>query len=289
MPEELQLKSSASLRDLLQDVAGRLEAVSESPTLDAELLLSRAIDMPRSYFFSHPEDVPDDGAVARLEKNLARRLAGEPMAYITGSKEFWSLDLMVTPATLVPRPETELLVEKALAEIPGGEKRKILDLGTGSGAIAVAIASERPLCDITATDNSADALRVAEQNVRIHELANVECLEGYWTTPVQGRTFDLIVSNPPYVEAEHPDLERLSQEPRVALVSGTDGLDAIRVLARDCAQILKEGSAMMIEHGSDQDNGVASLLAAQGWSSIKCHKDYAGLARITIARKCGSG
>jgi len=116
----------------------------------------------------------------------------------------------------------------------------------------------------------------------------VECLEGYWTTPVRGRTFDLIVSNPPYVEAEHPDLERLSQEPRVALVSGTDGLDAIRVLARDGVQLLKEGSAMMIEHGSDQANSIASLLAAQGWSSIKCHKDYAGLARITIARKSGS-
>jgi release factor glutamine methyltransferase len=288
MPEELQLKSSASLRDLLKDVAGRLEAVSESPTLDAEVLLSRAIDMPRSYFFSHPEDVPDDAAVARLEKNLARRLGGEPMAYITGSKEFWSLDLMVTPATLVPRPETELLVEKALQEIPRDKNWKILDLGTGSGAIAVAIASERPLCDITATDNSADALRVAEQNVRIHELANVQCLEGDWTTPVNSQAFNLIVSNPPYVEAGHPDLERLKQEPRAALVSGEDGLDAIRVLGRDCAQILKAGSAMMIEHGCDQGSSVASILAAQGWLSVACHKDYAGLARITIARKSGS-
>lgn len=288
MPEELQLKSSASLRDLLKDVAGRLEAVSESPTLDAEVLLSRAIDMPRSYFFSHPEDVPDDGAVARLEKNLARRLGGEPMAYITGSKEFWSLDLMVTPATLVPRPETEILVEKALQEIPRDENWKILDLGTGSGAIAVAIASERPLCDITATDISADALRVAEQNVRILELANVKCLQGDWTTPVHRQAFDLIVSNPPYVEAGHPDLERLKQEPRAALVSGDDGLDAIRILARDCAQVLKAGSAIMIEHGYDQESDVASLLTAQGWSSVKCYKDYAGLPRITIARKSGS-
>ncbi len=285
MPEELQLKSSASLRDLLRDVAARLEGRSESPTLDAEVLLSRAIDMPRSYFFSHPEDVPDDGAIARLEKTLARRLAGEPMAYITGSKEFWSLELMVTPATLVPRPETEVLVEMALQEIPRDEKWKILDLGTGSGAIAVAIASERPLCDITAIDISAAALRVAEQNVRSLDLANVECLEGDWTTPVRGRAFDLIVSNPPYVETDHPDLERLRQEPLTALVSGEDGLDAIRVLARDCAQILKDGSAMMIEHGCEQESGVASILAAQGWSSVVCHKDYAGLARITIARK----
>ena len=288
MPEELQLKPAASLRELLQDVAGRLKAVSESPTLDAEVLLSRAIDMPRSYFFSHPEDVPDDGAVARLEKNLARRLGGEPMAYITGNKEFWSLELMVTPATLVPRPETEILVEKALQEIPRDANWKILDLGTGSGAIAVAIASERPLCDITATDNSADALRVAEQNVRIHELANMQCLEGDWTTPVHGQAFDLIVSNPPYVAAGHPDLKRLKQEPQAALVSGEDGLNAIRILARDCAQILKAGSAMILEHGYDQESGVASILTAQGWSSLECHKDYAGLARITIARKNGS-
>ncbi len=176
MPEELQLKSSASLRDLLRDVAARLEGRSESPTLDAEVLLSRAIDMPRSYFFSHPEDVPDDGAIARLEKTLARRLAGEPMAYITGSKEFWSLELMVTPATLVPRPETEVLVEMALQEIPRDEKWKILDLGTGSGAIAVAIASERPLCDITAIDISAAALRVYRSRANVHSVTSPQLI-----------------------------------------------------------------------------------------------------------------
>lgn len=285
MPDELKMKSAASLRDLIKDVAGRLDAVSESPKLDAEVLLSRAIDMPRSYFFSHPDDVPDDGAVARLEKNVARRLAGEPMGYITGSTEFWSLELMVSPATLIPRPETEVLVELALREIPRGESWKILDLGTGSGAIAVAIAGERPLCDITATDQSGDALRVAQQNIRSLELANVKCLQGNWTEPVQGQLFDLIVSNPPYVETDYPELDRLSWEPQMALMAGDDGFDAIRVLARECAPVLKDGGAIMIEHGLDQENGVASILATQSWSSIECHKDYAGLPRITTARK----
>ena len=285
MPEESQPKSAASLRELLKDVASRLSNVSESPTLDAELILSRAIDMPRSYFFSHPEDVPDDAAVERFENNVARRLAGEPMAYITGIKEFWSLELMVTPATLVPRPETEILVELALREIPRKAGWKILDLGTGSGAISVAIAKERPLCDITATDVSSEALRVARQNVRSHDLSNVECVEGHWTEPVQDQQFALILSNPPYVEAGDPALERLASEPQMALVSGGDGFDAIRVLARDCMDILKDGGALMIEHGCDQESGITAILSAQGWQSIECHKDYAGLPRITTARK----
>ena len=285
MSEESKTNSAASLADLIKDVAARLEAVSDSPRLDAEVLLSLAIDVPRSYFFSHPEDEPDAAAIARLEKNLTRRLAGEPMAYITGSKEFWSLELMVTPATLVPRPETEVLVELALIEIPRDSEWHVLDLGTGSGAIACAIGKERPLCAITAVDRSIDALHVAEQNVRNHDLGNVECVQGDWTEPVQGRQFDLILSNPPYVEAGHSDLERLASEPLMALVSGDDGFDAIRVLASDCASILKDGSAVMIEHGCDQENGVVSILAAQGWSSIACHKDHAGLPRITTARK----
>lgn len=285
MPEELKMKAAASLRDLIKDVAGRLDAVSESPKLDAEVLLSRAIDMPRSYFFSHPDDIPDGGAVARFEKNVQRRLAGEPMAYITGSTEFWSLELTVSPATLIPRPETEVLVELALREIPRGESWQVLDLGTGSGAIAVAIAGERPLCSITATDQSGDALRVAELNIRSLELANVKCLQGNWTEPVQGQLFDLIVSNPPYVETDYPELDRLSWEPQIALMAGDDGFDAIRLLARDCLPVLKDGGAIMIEHGFDQENGVAAILAAQSWSSIECHKDYAGLPRITTARK----
>jgi release factor glutamine methyltransferase len=285
MAEELQMKPAASLREILRDVAGRLETTSDSPRLDAELLLARAIDVSRSYFFAHPEDIPDDAAVARLERNVLRRLAGEPMAYITGSKEFWSLDLAVTPATLVPRPETEVLVDLALSEIPREADWSILDLGTGSGAIAVALASERPLCTITAVDRSAEALQVAAQNVRELNLANVTCVEGNWTEPVRGGVFDIIVSNPPYVELGSADLERLASEPQLALVAGHDGLDAIRILAADCPAILKVGGAIMLEHGSEQESSVHDVLESAGWSEIENRKDLAGLPRVTTARK----
>ena len=279
------MKSSASVAEILKNVAARLEAVSESPRLDAEILLGRAVDMPRSYFFAHPEDVPDDGALERLEQSVARRLAGEPMAYITGSKEFWSMELLVTPATLVPRPETEILVDRALMHIPRKAEWRILDLGTGSGAIALAIARERPLCEVVATDISADAVRVAEANAREHALPNVTVLAGNWTEPVRDQSFNVIVSNPPYVESGDPALEALSAEPRAALAAGEDGLDAIRVLARDCGPILADDGLLALEHGSEQADVVAALLGQHDWQAIECHSDYAGLPRVTTARK----
>ena len=266
-----------TIATILAATADRLAAASESPRLDAELLVARAIDMPRAYLFAHPEDVLDAAA-------LRRRIAGEPMAYITGTREFWSLELMVSPATLVPRPETELLVELALRELPRHGGGRVLDLGTGSGAIAVAIASERPNCSVTAVDESSEALAVARQNVRHLELGNVRCLCGNWADPVRGERFDLIVSNPPYVAREDPALRALRAEPVSALVAGIDGLDAIRVLARDCAGIIVPGGLLLIEHGADQEDGVRAILAANGWEQIDCHRDFAGHPRVTSAR-----
>ena len=263
--------------------AQRLAGASESPRLDAELLVARAIDMPRAYLFAHPEDTPDTKALARLEETLRRRLSGEPMAYITGIREFWSLELMVSPATLVPRPETELLVELALRDIPRRATARVLDLGTGSGAIALAIASERPNCQVTAVDASAEALAVAVQNARQLELANVRCLHGDWTGPVHGESFDVIVSNPPYVAAGDPALAALAAEPQVALVAGSDGLDAIRILARDCVALAVSGALLLVEHGADQADAVAATLADCGWVDIDCHSDFAGLPRVTSA------
>jgi len=270
---------------ILDDATERLTAVSDSARLDAELLLARAIDMPRSYLFAHPEEVLDELAVARFEAAIERRLAGEPMAYITGVREFWSLELMVTPATLVPRPETELLVDLALREIPRRAEWAILDLGTGSGAIAIAIARERPLARVTATDISAAALDVARQNARQLEIPNIEFLEGDWTAPVSGRRFDVIVSNPPYVRSDDAALEALHREPRSALAAGADGLDAIRTLARDCGALLEPGGALLIEHGAEQRDGVAAVLGEHGWYDVRCHNDYAGLPRVTMARR----
>jgi release factor glutamine methyltransferase len=273
------------IRAILEDAARRLEALSDSPRLDAELLLARAIDMPRSYLFAHPDEALDTLAEIRFREALERRLAGEPMAYISGSREFWSLEFLVTPATLVPRPETELLVDLALREIPRRAERDILDLGTGSGAIAITIAKERPLSRITATDISTAALDVARQNARQLEVPNVEFLAGDFAAPVSGRRFNVIVSNPPYVRSDDAALDALHREPRAALSAGEDGLDAIRILARDCGALLEADGVLLIEHGAEQRDSVAALLREHGWTDIACHTDYAGLPRVTIARR----
>ncbi len=278
MAEEIRIS------ELLEAVTTRLAEVSESPRLDAEILLGRAIDMPRSYLFAHPEDVPDEAAVERFERTVARRLAGEPMAYIMGMREFWSMELMVSPATLVPRPETEILVDRALGVIPRRAVYRVLDLGTGSGAIALAIARERPLCRVVAIDVSADALAVAAQNARQLELGNIEFHQGDWTDPVRTETFDVIVSNPPYVRQADPALDSLRHEPTGALAAGPDGLDEIRRLAKLCRDVIAPGAPLLVEHGADQEDDVRGILSAHDWVEIECHKDYAGLPRVTVAR-----
>ncbi len=261
----------------------RLSPVSDSARLDAEILLGKAIDMPRSYLFAHPEDELDPLTLARFEAMLARRLDGEPVAYIAGTREFWSHELLVSPATLVPRPETELLVDLALQKIPRNAGWQILDLGTGSGAIAIAVASERPLCEVTATDRSADALAIAAENIRQTELANVSFVVGDWIAPVLGRRFNIIVSNPPYVNDDDEALLKLRHEPRTALAAGADGLNALRVLAVDCASILAPGGWLLLEHGALQAAAVADLLRDAGWTDIACHNDLAGRPRVTVA------
>lgn len=273
-----------SIAAAIAEATNRLSASSESARLDAEILVARSIGMPRSYLFAHPEDELDEMSLQRLEETLQRRSDGIPLAYITGSKEFWSLELQVSPATLVPRPETELLVELALREIPRNAEWQILDLGTGSGAIAVAIASERPACEVTAVDASADALLIAQQNVRQLDLPNVSCLQGDWTAPVADRIFNVIVSNPPYVAAGDAALEALKAEPNMALVSGGDGLDSIRQLARDCQSIIANDGLLILEHGNDQQVAVAEVLANNSWRDIACVDDYAGKPRMTSAR-----
>ena len=271
----------------IADAMERLSHISESPRLDAEILLCRTIDMPRSYLFAHPEDELDDLTAERFASVLERRLGGEPMAYITGTREFWSHELLVSPATLVPRPETELLVELALREIPRKAEWQILDLGTGSGAIAIAVAGERRMCQVTAVDSSADALVVARENVRILALGNVELELGSWTEPVRDRCFNVIISNPPYVRSDDEALLKLQHEPQSALAAGADGLDAIRVLAAECAAILTDEGVLLIEHGAEQPAAVAELLEEQGWTDICCHNDLAGLPRVTVARRNG--
>ncbi len=273
-----------SITEVLATAATRLASVSDSARLDAEILVARSINMPRSYLFAHPEELLDTTSLQRLAETVDRRLSGEPMAYITGVKEFWSLELLVTSATLVPRPETELLVDLALREIPRDATWQVLDLGTGSGAIAVAIAGERPGCDITAVDSSIEALAIATQNVRRLDLPNVSCIQGDWAAPVADRSFRVILSNPPYVGDGDAALEALRAEPDLALASGPDGLDAIRRLARDCASIIDDDGLLILEHGNEQRLAVAEILESNGWRDIACFDDYAGNPRATSAR-----
>ena len=277
------MNAERTLAEVVAELGDRLGAVSDSPRLDAELLLALAIDVERSYLYAHPDDTLDPLAAKRVDAMLERRLAGEPLAYLSGRREFWSLDLLVTPATLVPRPETELLVEAVLAIVPRRRPATVLDLGTGSGAIALAVAHERPLCLVTGVDISADALAVAAENGRRLQLANVEWLPGDWTEPVHDRQFDVVVSNPPYVAADDPALAALASEPRSALVAGADGLDAIRRLASCCDDVLTADGTLICEHSADQADAVAGLLAAHRWRDIRSGVDHAGHCRLTQA------
>ena len=269
----------------LHDAITRLEAVSESPRLDAELLLARALDVARSYLFAHPEDQLDPAAGKRFWSAVEQRADGVPLAYITGEKEFWSMMLAVNRDTLVPRPETEILVEEALGRIPRRAEYTILDLGTGSGAIALALAKERPLCSITASDISQAALHTASENARQHNLPNIDFVHGRWFDPLAGRSFDLIVSNPPYIPDDDPDLAKLHSEPVSALVSGADGLDAIRHIASYGRDFLETSGVLLLEHGDSQQESVAALLDDHGWKDISVANDLAGKPRVAIANR----
>ena len=239
---------------------------------------------PRSYLFAHPDDALSPQDATRFERMIERRLHGEPVAYITGSKEFWSLDLCVNSATLVPRPETELLVEIALQQIDRLSATTVLDLGTGSGAVALAIASERPNCQLIATDVSEEALDIARANADRLGISNIEFRQGDWTQPVAGDRFAIIVSNPPYIEAADPVLANLHSEPLSALASGPDGLDDIRRLGIDCRAIIEPDGMLLLEHGAAQETQVAAILEHNNWCDIQCFSDLAGLPRITMAR-----
>lgn len=220
----------------------------------------------------------------QLEQLLDRRARGEPVAYLTGRREFWSLELTVTPDVLIPRPETELLVEQALARIPLDAAWTIADLGTGSGAVALALARERPRCTIIATDASTAALAVARRNAQQLGIGNVEFRHGDWLAPLAGLSFDLIVSNPPYIPDNDPHLSQgdVRFEPRAALTAGADGLDAIRIIATDARRHLRRDGLLLLEHGFDQAAGVRSVLTGHSYAAVSTCPDLLGLPRVTF-------
>lgn len=253
---------------------------------DAEILLAHAVGKPRSWLFAHGDDAVPAATAAAFEALVQRRAAGEPVAYLTGQRGFWRFDLAVTPATLIPRPETELLVELALARLPSDRALRVADLGTGSGAIALAIASERPHVQVFATDASAEALAVAGANAQALRLANVGFRAGDWWAPLAGERFDLVASNPPYIALGDPHLEEgdLRFEPAPALSSGTDGLDAIRAIVAGAPAHLEAGGWLMLEHGWDQGAAVRALLAQAGFAEVATHRDLEDRDRVTLGR-----
>jgi release factor glutamine methyltransferase len=257
----------------------------DHPSLEAQLLLAHALGLARGELMVRGEQAIAPGPMAAFERAVQRRAAGEPLAYITGHREFWSLPLRVTPAVLVPRPETELVVERALALLGMGPAR-VADLGTGSGAIALALARERPHWHVTATDRSAAALALATANARALAIDNVRFLGGDWYGALAGERFELIASNPPYVGAGDPVLQgpALRHEPLTALASGISGLEDLAAVIAGAGAHLSGGGWLVLEHGAGQAPEVEKLLVAQGFRHVRCHADLAGLARVTEAQ-----
>ncbi|WP_455921845.1 peptide chain release factor N(5)-glutamine methyltransferase [Pseudomonas putida] len=265
----------------------RSAELPESPTarLDIELLLAAALGKNRSYLHTWPERIVTTEAAATFSEYLERRRGGEPVAYILGQQGFWKLDLEVAPHTLIPRPDTELLVETALELLPA-TPAKVLDLGTGTGAIALALASERGGWQLTAVDRVAEAVALAERNRERLRLGNARVLESHWYSAVQGERFEMIISNPPYIRAADPHLVAgdVRFEPASALVAGDDGLDDLRTIIAQAPQHLVAGGWLLLEHGYDQAAAVRELLAKHDFEQIESREDLGGHERITLGR-----
>ncbi len=268
------------LSDLLREAATRVDRV------DAQALLLHVLERPPSWLLSHADASLSPMQQSAFAALLARREVGEPVAYLTGRRGFWTLDLEVTPATLIPRPETERLVELSLERIAPDVEARIADLGTGSGAIALAIASERPRARVIATDASSAALAVARRNAERHGIAHVEFREGSWFGPLAGERFDLIASNPPYIEAGDPHLAEgdLRFEPMSALASGGHGLEDIREIIAGAPAHLARGGWLLLEHGWRQGEAVRALFDAAGFIDIDTAQDLEDRDRVTLGR-----
>lgn len=261
-----------------------LEPVTDTARLEAELLLAESTGIRRAAVIAHPERELSPLQAARLMDIVARRRRGEPLAYIVGHKEFYSLDLQVRSGVLVPRPETELLVEAVLGRLPASDAT-VLDLGTGSGAIALAIKHQRPHLEVTAVDCEPVALTIARMNAATHRL-DIEWLRSDWFAALGERRFDLVVSNPPYVASSDPHFERgLVHEPRIALDGGPDGLNAYRAILGDSRAHLVPGGWLLVEHGFDQRDALADMADSHGYRFVTSIADLAGLPRVACLKE----
>ncbi len=269
----------------------RAQAIKElsdkdSATIDGEVLLMHCCAIDRSKLWTQEQQRLTAEQYNEFQRLLRLRQQGHPVAHLTGEKEFWSLSFSVSPNTLIPRPETELLVERVLLRIAKTSAQSIADLGTGCGNIAAAIGHERPDSEIIAIDIDADVLSVAKQNFEALELTNISCLPGSWCEPLGTRRLDIIVSNPPYIAEGDPHLHQgdVAHEPGLALIAGSDGLSAIRVIIEQARQHLKPGGWLLLEHGFDQQDDVGRVFAQQGYINIQCYRDLSGRPRVTEGR-----
>jgi len=282
------MSTTATIKQFLRQ-AGQQLAGSPSARLDAECLLMQVCTLSHSELITRGEQPLTQTQTRQLQKLLQRRRQGEPIAHLTGRREFWSLELAVSNATLIPRPETELLVERALARIPPAARWTIADLGTGSGAVALAIASERPRCRVIATDKSGEALAVAGRNARRLGLTRIAFRVGDWLSALDEHLVDVIVSNPPYVRGDDPCLQQgdVRFEPMSALAAGRDGLNAIRSILTEARAHLTPNGWLLLEHGYDQAPAVAGLMRQAGYEDIGCYADLAGHDRVSECRANG--
>jgi release factor glutamine methyltransferase len=266
----------------------RSAELPDSPTarLDAELLLAAALGKPRSFLHTWPERIVSTEAAQAFDGYLKRRRTGEPVAYILGLQGFWNIDLEVATHTLIPRPETEMLVETALELLPGTIPHRLLDLGTGTGAIALSLAKDRPQWNVTAVDRVEEAVELAERNRQRLHLDNAQVLRSHWFSAVNDQRFDLILSNPPYIATNDPHLAEgdVRFEPSSALISGADGLDDLRLIVSQAPGHLEAGGWLLLEHGFDQGAAVRELLLAHGFEQIQTRRDLGDHERITFGR-----
>ena len=278
--------SDISIQQALSQAQQALAASSESPRLDSEILLAQVCGKTRSYLRTWPERALPLQQARDFQLLVARRAKGEPIAYLLGRRDFWDMTLAVSADTLIPRPETERLVELALEKIPLDAHWNIADLGTGAGAIALAIARERPNCQVLATDVSAPALEIARENAVRLGVTNIQFKQGIWFEPLSGETFEMIVSNPPYVHPADPHLKQgdLRFEPLFALQSEPDGLTDIRTIGADARQHLKSPGWLLLEHGYDQGSAVQALLTGLGYHGVSVMKDLAQNERVCAGK-----
>jgi release factor glutamine methyltransferase len=277
----------SSILEILQRdiprVSETLELDASTARIEVQSLLQHVLQVPRAYLLAHPEQIPDTKQQTAYAALLLRRLQGEPVAYLLGEREFFGLNFKVTPATLIPRPDTELLVELALQRMPQGKANRVLDMGTGSGAIALSVAHSRPDTVVVAVDASEAALQVARENALRLGVANISFLLSDWFSALDGQRFDLIVSNPPYVAAGDVHLTHgdVRFEPLSALASGADGLDDIRSIVGKAEAYLEQGAWLLLEHGYDQSAQVRDIFRQNGYIEIFSAMDIAGLDRVS--------